>query len=138
MNLRPLDRRTLLRGGATVGCLAFAGLGVERASTSQRAGSSLPLTGSVAGWLAIAPDGSGQLTLVQIDAQSRSWQQVAVETIPPMPSIAGMARRASVAVVGIIASSWGVSAADCFCEWGRIEHRQTGRSISSMIWTEFA
>ena len=118
MNFRPLDRRALLRGGATVGCLAFAGLGVERASTSQRAGSSLPLTGSVAGWLAIAPDGSGQLTLVQIDAQSRSWQQVAVETMPPTTSIAGTARQATAAVVGIVASSWGVSAADCNLRMG--------------------
>jgi hypothetical protein len=137
MNFRPLDRRALLRGGATVGCLAFAGLGVELASASQRAGS-LPLTGSVAGWLAIAPDGSGQLTLVQMDAQSRPGPQVAVETIPPMTSIAGTARRASAAVVGIVASSWGVSAVDCICGWGRIEHCQSGRSISFTIWTDFA
>jgi hypothetical protein len=137
MNFRPLDRRALLRGGATVGCLALTGVGVELASASPRERSA-PLTGSLAGWLAIAPDGSGQFTLVQIDAQSRPGQQVAVETIPPMTSIAGAARRANAAVVGIVASSWGVSGADCICEWGRIEHRQSGRSISFMIWTDFA
>jgi hypothetical protein len=79
MNFRPLDRRALLRGGAAVGSLAFAGLGEELASASPRAGS-VPLTGTLAGWLAIAPDGSGQLTLLQIDAQSRPGRQVAVET----------------------------------------------------------
>jgi hypothetical protein len=136
MNFRPLDRRALLRGGATVGSLAFAGLGAELASASPRAGS-VPLTGTLAGWLAIAPDGSGQLTLVQIDAQSRPGPQVAVETIQPTTSIAGTARQASAAVVGTVASSWGVSAADCNCEWGRIEHRQSGRSIPFMIWTDF-
>jgi hypothetical protein len=137
MNFRPLDRRALLRGGATVGSLAFAGLGAELASAPPRAGS-VPLTGTLVGWLAIAPDGSGQLTLVQIDAQSRPGPQVAVETIQPTTSIAGTARQASAAVVGTVASSWGVSAADCICEWGRIEHRQSGRSIPFMIWTDFA
>jgi hypothetical protein len=137
MNFRPLHRRALLRSGATVGCLALAGLGGEPASTSPRL-SSVPLTGSLAGWLAIAPDGSGQLILVQIDAQSRPGQHVAVKIIPPMTSIASTARQASAAVVGIVASSWGVSSADCICEWGGIEHRQSGRSISFMIWTDFA
>jgi hypothetical protein len=97
----------------------------------------MPLTGTLVGWLAIAPDGSGQLRLVQIDAQSRLGQQVAVATIPPMTSIAGAARRASAGIVGIVASSWGVSAADCICELGQIEHRQSGRAISFMIWTDF-
>jgi hypothetical protein len=137
MSFRALDRRTLLRSGATVGCLAFAGFEAEFASASPRGGPK-PLTGTLAGWLAIAPDGSGQLTLVQIDAQSRPGQQVAVTTIPSMTSIAGAARRASATVVGIVASSWGVSAADCICEGARIEHRQSGRAISFMIWTDFA
>lgn len=137
MNFRPLDRRALLRGGATVGSLAFAGLGAELASAPPRAGL-VPLTGTLVGWLAIAPDGSGQFTLVQIDAQSRPGPQVAVERIQPTTSIAGTARQASAAVVSTVASSWGVSAADCICEWGRIEHRQSGRSIPFMIWTDFA
>ncbi len=136
MSFPSLDRRTLLRSGATVGCLAFTGLGTEPASASSPAGAA-PLTGALVGWLVVAPDGGGQVNLLQVDAQSHPVRQVAVEAIQSMTSIAGAARQASAAVLRYVATSWQVSATDCTCGWGRIEHRQSGRSVRFTIWTDF-
>jgi hypothetical protein len=137
MSFSPLKRRTLLGSGATVSCLAFIGLEIEPTSATSPAGSS-PLTGVLVGWLVIAPDGGGQITLLQVDAESRPVRQIAVGAIQPTTSIAGAARQASTAVLRFAATSWQVLDTDCNCGWGRIEHRQSGRSIPFAIWTDFA
>jgi hypothetical protein len=137
MSFLPLDRRTLLRSGATAACFGFAGMGVIPAGASQGA-SSAPLIQPLAGWLLVTSEGEGRLTLMEVDAQARPARLLAFETIPVLTSIAGTARHASAAVVKIVAQSWKVSAADCTCRFGRIEHYQTGRSVPFAIWTDFA
>ena len=135
MSIPPLDRRTLLRSGATIGCLAFVGW--APAGASPPAGR-VSLTDAVVGWLVVSPNGGAQGKFFQVDAQFRPVRQLAVEAIQSMTSIADAALQASTAVVRIVATSWEVSAADCTCGWGRIEHRQSGRSIRFTIWTDFA
>jgi hypothetical protein len=134
MSFPPLSRRTLLRSGTTAGCLAFTGAKLADASPGT---APLPLTGPLAGWLVVTSEGGGQLTLFEIGAQSRPVRQVGVEIIPPLISVAAMARQASAAAVKVVAASWRVPAADCNCRWGRIEHRQSGRSIPFTTWTDF-
>ena len=77
-----VDRRTLIRAGASFGCIAFSGLGIGSIGVSA-AGGTLPLTGALVGWLVIQPDGAGQLNLVEIDTQSASARQVAAERLRP-------------------------------------------------------
>ena len=134
MSLPTLGRRTLMRSGATVGCLTFIGLGSVQAPLPPGD----PLTGALIGWLTLRPDGGGLLSVVQTDAQSRPIRQVATEAIDPMGSIDKIARRASAILVRTVADSWQVSSADCTCAWGRIEHRHSGQLIPFRIWTDFA
>jgi hypothetical protein len=137
MSFPSLDRRTLLRSGATAACFTFTGLGIVPAVASPGA-TLVPVTGPLAGWLVLASEGGGRLTLMEVDAQSRPARLVAVETIPALASIADAARHASAAIVGIVANSWQVSASDCTCRLGRIDHSHSGRSVSLAIWTDFA
>jgi hypothetical protein len=137
MSLPPLDRRTLMRSGATIGCcLTFIGLGGQAPALALPPAN--PLTGALIGWLTLRPDGAGLLNIVQTDDQSRPIRQVATETIESMGSIDRLARRASAVLVTTAADSWQVSSADCTCAWSRIEHRDSGRSIPFRIWTDFA
>jgi hypothetical protein len=135
MSFPPLDRRTLIRGGATLGCLALTGFGQAAGDSSPAPVQ--PLTGALIGWLTIGPAAGGHLTLVQTDARSGFERQIAVETIDPTPAVAGAARQATTMVVRIVAASWGVSPDDCACGWSRIEHSRSGRSVSFAIWTDF-
>jgi|tagenome__1003787_1003787.scaffolds.fasta_scaffold20925784_3 hypothetical protein len=145
MSLSALYRRTLLQGGATLGCLGFAGLPMTPAGAAAEAGTAgvaaepdaVALTGALAGWLVIAPDGSGQIRLVELDPDSNPVRQVAEETIAPATSLAGAARQANAAAVRAAARCWQVPAADCICAWGHIEYPRTGRTIPFTIWTDF-
>ncbi|PPQ33422.1 hypothetical protein [Rhodopila globiformis] len=130
-----LHRRTLLRGGATFGCLAFAGL---PAAPGQAATETAPLTGVLAGWLVIQPDGGGRFDLMALDAEQRPARLVASETIKPAASVAAAAREAQMAAVWTVAASWHVAARDCACGWGRIDHLPSGRTIPFTLWTDFA
>ena len=133
-----LDRRTLMgAAGATFACVAFSGPEIARAGISGEAGTE-PLTGALVGWLVIQPDGAGHLNLVEFDTQSGSARQVAAEVIRHAPSLAIAAQRASDAAISVVARSWMVQPTDCSCEWGRIEHLQSKRSIPFKIWTDFA
>ena len=136
MSLPPLNRRTLMRSGATVGCLAFMGLGGVEAPASARP-SALPLT-AIVGWLTVRSDGSGVMHIVQTDAQSHPARKVATELIDPTSSVATTARRAGAILLAIVAQSWAVSPTDCTCSGSRIEHRPSGRSIPFRIWADFA
>ena len=138
MSLPLLDRRTLMRSGATIGCsLTLLGLGSAQAPALALPPGDL-LTGALIGWLTLRLDGAGLLNVVQTDDQSRPIRQVATEAIEPMGSIDRIARRASAILVTTVADSWQVSSADCTCAWSRIEHRDSGRSIPFRIWTDFA
>jgi hypothetical protein len=133
----PLDRRTLLRGGATAACFSLTGLGTLAADASPDTFPS-PLTQPLAGWLVVAPAGGGHFTLTELDAQSGPARVLAVQTIPAQTSVAATARQASAAIVKIVAESWQVSAADCTCGQRRIEHRPSGRSVPFAMWTDFS
>jgi hypothetical protein len=137
MSFPPLDRRALLRSGATAACFTFTGLGTLQADASPGA-TVVPMTRPLAGWLRVTSEGGGHLTLMEVDAQSRPARELAVETIPALTSIADTARHASAAIVRIVAESWQVSASDCTCRLGRIEHSRSGRSVPFAIWTDFA
>lgn len=52
MSYHCVDRRTLIRAGASFGCIAFSGLGIGSIGVSA-AGGTLPLTGALVGWLVI-------------------------------------------------------------------------------------
>ena len=132
-----VDRRTLIRAGASFGCIAFSGLGIGSIGVSA-AGGTLPLTGALVGWLVIQPDGAGQLNLVEIDTQSASARQVAAERLRPVSSLSIAGRQANAAAVKVVAEAWKVPPTECSCEWGRIEHLQSGRSIPFKVWTGFA
>ncbi len=67
-------------------------------------------------------------------AINREFIALAFEMKAAGASRAGIARRASAILVTTVA----VSSADCTCAWSRIEHRDSGRSISFRIWTDFA
>jgi hypothetical protein len=136
MSLSPLYRRALLQGGATVGCLAFVGLPGTSAVAATTPGAE-PLAGALVGWLVIAPDGGGRIRLVEMDADSNPVRQVSEETIAPSAALAGVARQASAAAVRAAAASWQVPEAACTCAQGRIDHRQSGRTIPFTIWTDF-
>ncbi len=137
MSLPQLDRRTLIRGGATIGCcLTSIGMGTRHEASSVLA-LGVPLTGALIGWLNVRPDGSGLIDIVQTDGQWRAVRPVATETIAPMGSIERMARRASAVLSETVARSWQLPVVDCTIAWSRIEHRPSGRSIPFRIWTDF-
>jgi hypothetical protein len=142
MSLSPLYRRTLLQGGATIGCLAMTGLsttpGLAAAGTVATETERAPLVGPLVGWLVIQPDGGGRIDLVELDAESRPARQVASETIMPATSLAAAARQARLAAIRTVAAFWQVPAGDCTCGWGRIGHTQSNRTIPFSIWTDFA
>ena len=132
-----LERRMLLRGGVAVaGGLAFAGLSLDPAAASLPAGAAA-VKGALVGWLVVAPDGGGQIRLVELDALSRPARYLATETIAPATSLAGASRQAGVAAVRCAAGVWNVPVEECVCGWGRIEHRLSGRSVPFSIWTDF-
>jgi len=132
-----LSRRTLLQGGATIGCLAMAGLpatpGLAAPATDEA-----PLAGPLVGWVVIQPDGGGRIDLVELDTESRPTRHVATEALMPATSLAAAARQARTAVIRTVAASWQVPAEACTCEWGRIGHAASGRTIPFTIWTDFA
>jgi hypothetical protein len=147
MTLSPLYRRTLLQGGATIGCLAIAGLpttpGLAAPATATTAMATtvtdrVPLAGPLVGWVVIQPDGGGRIDLVELDAESRPARQVATEALMPATSLAAAARQARVTAIRTVAASWQVPEGDCACEWGRIGHAASGRTIPFAIWTDFA
>jgi len=142
MIFSPLYRRTLLQGGATIGCLAMAGLpatsGLAALATDGRATDGAPLAGPLVGWVVIRADGGGRIDLVELDAESRPARQVATETIAPATSLAAAARQARTATIRTVAASWRVPEGDCACGWGRIDHAASGRTIPFTIWTDFA
>lgn len=137
MQHHTLDRRTLMRAGAIFGGVTFSGLGIASPGISTEVGME-PMTGALIGWLVIQPDNSGRLNLIETHKQPGIVQRVAVEVIEPSASLEIAARRASAAVIKFVAGSWGVQQADCSCEWGRISHSQSGRSIPFKVWTDFA
>jgi len=145
MTLSPLYRRTLLQGGATIGCLAMTGAmtGLPTASTlatpgpDGRATDAPPLVGPLVGWLVIQADG-GRIDLIELDAESRPARQVASEAIEPVTSLATAAHQARMAAIRTVAASWQVPERDCTCGWGRIDHAASGRTIPFAIWTDFA
>ena len=105
-HLPPLDRRTLMRAGAAFGSVALVGSVIAPALAAAPA-AELPLPGGVIGWLVIEADGGGQVTVVQLDAQSRPVRHLAQEAIQSGASVAGAARQATAAVVRVVGGGVG-------------------------------
>lgn len=136
MSLSLLDRRTLLQSGMTVaGCLALVGLRPDTALAAQPAAVA-PVTGSVIGWLVIGRDGGAQINIIQVDPNGNPERLIDTATFP-VTSVAASARYALAAMLGAVAASWQVPAAECVCQAGRLECRRDGRSVPFAVWTDF-
>src|ERR1700761_8469639 len=112
MSLMPLGRRTLMRGGATIGSyLAF--LGAESLAASAQPTPAAPLTGALIGWLKLQANGAALMTIIEVDDQSHPKRLVATQAMQPMGSIVTTARRASDILATTVAESWQVALTEC-------------------------
>jgi hypothetical protein len=137
-HLPPLDRRALMRLSVAFGSsVALVGSGAASATAASPT-TEVPLTGAVLGWLAIGPDGGGRISVLEVSANAREPREMALEAVVPGTSLAASARQATGAVTRAVAAAWKVSPGDCVCNWGRIDHPASGRSIPFKIWTDFA
>lgn len=139
MTTVPLPRRTLLQSGALLaGPLAVAGFwprpGYAAPVAAEAAGP--PMSGTLVGWVVVEPDRGASIRLVQLDAKARPIRQVAAANVSAGASLDQFGQRAHAMAVEAVARSWGVPAAECVADRGRIVHAGQRREIACALWTD--
>lgn len=144
MTIAPLPRRTLLQSGAAfAGPLALAGMwpSPSRAAPAVAEAAQVPLSGTLAGWVAVEPDRGPTIRLVQLDAASRPVREVAAAELGSAEagtSLQAICRRAHAMALETVARSWGVPASECIAGSGRIAHEGRGRAVGYALWVDVA